>query len=80
MRLLIAVIHRCTQRRPSVKEVTVKIEEIKVRTLTWAASSITHGILQKDPSIPVRSSKKTGARSKKELREEVRQFIATPTP
>lgn len=73
----IAVMYRLTELCSSVKEVTAKIEEIKVRTLTRTVLFSAHGSLQNDPSIPIRSNKKAGVRSKKELREEVHRVITT---
>jgi len=54
-----------------VKEVSEKVESVKVRigdNLPLGNNLMSH---QNDDSIPLRSSKKTGAKSKKEVREQV---------
>jgi hypothetical protein len=54
-----------------VKEVTEKVESVKVRMSDNVASSCNLINHQNDDSIPLRSNKKTGAKSKKEVREQV---------
>lgn len=45
VRLSIAVMHPSTQWCSPVKEVTAKVEKIKVRTLTWDVLFSLHSIL-----------------------------------
>lgn len=55
----------------TVTEITDQIENIKVG-ITLSPACTEFDVLSKnDPSIPTRSNKKTGAKSKKEVREEV---------
>jgi len=54
-----------------VKEVTEKVESVKVRICDNLALNDNLMSHQNDDSIPLRSSKKTGAKSKKEVREQV---------
>jgi hypothetical protein len=54
-----------------VKTIADKVEEIKVGSHLSLLLSHSSNALQNDPAIPIRSSKKTGAKSKKEVREQV---------
>jgi hypothetical protein len=56
-----------------VKEVSQRVEEIKAGSQSYL-HRLSLIALQNDDSIPTRSSKKTGAKSKKEVREEVNHF------
>ena len=58
-----------------VKEVSQRIEEIKASNQSdIRLCCLTAFTLQNDDSIPMRSNKKTGAKSKKEVREKVVYF------
>ena len=55
-----------------VKEVTAKVEEIKVMTSLQTSTCCIDRLTQNDDSIPIRANKKKGTKSKKEVREAVR--------
>jgi len=74
---MLLLILRFTDETPPylVKEVSQRIEEIKASSQSDIRSlCLTAFTLQNDDSIPMRSNKKTGAKSKKEVREKVVYF------
>ncbi|OAX33490.1 hypothetical protein K503DRAFT_786462, partial [Rhizopogon vinicolor AM-OR11-026] len=59
-----------------LKEVSQRIEEIKASGRSSDIYCLSSTASQNDDSIPMRSSKKTGAKSKKEVREKVQADAA----